>query len=96
MQTRTSLELIVQPAAKADDHQAEAEKLEEAGGLDRQRLFMADRLALLGGEVLLRPELRAEEAGRERAADRAIAIELELGADIADDRPRRRSSCRRR
>ena len=75
MQTRTSLELIVQPTAEADRHRAEAEELEEAGGLGRQRLFMADGLALLGREVLLRPELRAEEAGRE-TADRPIAVEL--------------------
>ena len=75
MQTRTSLELIVQPAAEADRHRAEAEKLEETGGLDRQRLFMADGLALLGCEVLLCPELCAEEAGRE-TADRPIAVEL--------------------
>ena len=75
MQTRTSLELIVQPAAEADCHQAEAEELEEAGRLDRQRLFLADRLALLRREILLRPVLRAKEAGRE-TADRPIAVEL--------------------
>src|SRR5262245_23516529 len=45
---------------------------------------MADGLTLLRREVLLRSQLRAEKTRRE-TADRPVAIQLGLGADVTDD-----------